>query len=62
MSRCIQCHFDIKPFVGVTANAVFSARSLASLVRAEEEPEEACHTHTTAMAASTAYFAPGWAL
>jgi len=55
MSCCIHCHFDIKPFLGVTANA---ARSFASVVRAEE----AWHTHTTAVAASTAYFASGWAL
>jgi hypothetical protein len=28
-----QCHFDIEPFLGVTARAVFSAGSFASVAR-----------------------------
>jgi hypothetical protein len=39
-SCCTQCHFDIDPFLGITRVA-FSADSFASLVRAEEEPENA---------------------
>src|SRR5271167_156458 len=44
-SCCTRCHFDIEPFLGVTARAAFSAGSLASVVRAEEEPEKAWHPH-----------------
>ena len=37
-SCCTQCHFDIEPFLGVTARAVFSASSFAFRVSVMRRP------------------------